>query len=646
MSFGRLALPPDRKSRLLTLPWQVIVPVAVFFVMTLAGISQSSIGIPEMREDVAQPEGLTLGEPRAIRSDEYLTATPIAIGVTATGDTEDLNPLTAPQEMLALLPSGPVTSVLFLDGTALRLGPVLPDQMLMSARGWLATLLLVLAAPAWFRALTGSRWIGYFAAALILFSPHNAWWSNTSASILGFAFAGAVALQRAALAASEGRRLHAVGWGAASAVLLVRTPLMYPPWALVLVPAVLVATVAWLLAQPNRRRASLTTIACVGAFSLVLLGAVVWENWASIEAARNTIYPGARVATGAPNSMQSLFGATNLDILTTVGGVVGGNQSEMSSGFTVALVVAVLLLARGMVARVPGHRWAVISTVFVLGCWLAWCTVDFGTIGARIPVVNLVPAGRAAQIMGHLAVILLALVLPGMAKRGTVAFSLLAAGTSAAVAGYAGSLLRLQNIPELQIRTIWIAAFALALVVFLITYRPRAPWGYVLGGALALSLMWNVNPVQFGLADLRESGVAQDMLAAGDEARAEGGVWASDAYNVDSLMMATGVPSLSGRQMSGPDVDEWSKLDPKRANEAMWNRGGSFIAFVWSEDDKVTIANPSPDSIHVTASPCEVARRITSLTTIVATRELDLDCLTPVSTFTWGGSPRWIYDVG
>lgn len=645
MNFGRLPLPSDRKSRLVSLPWQVIVPLAVFFVMSLAGISQSSIGVPEMREDMAHPEGLTLGEPRAIRSDEYLTATPIAMGVTATGDTEDLNPLTAPQEMLALLPSGPVTSVLFFDGTALRLGPVLPDQVLMSARGWLATLLLVLAAPAWFRYLTGSRWIGYFAVALILFSPHNAWWSNTPGSILGFAFAGAVALQRAALAASEGRRLHAVAWGVASAVFLVRTPLMYPPWALVLVPAVMVGTVAWLLAQQGRRRSSLITIAGVGILSLILLAAVIWENSASIEATRNTIYPGARVATGAANSMQSLFGATNLDILTTVGGVVGGNQSEMSSGFTVCVVLAVLLLARGMVARVPGHKWAVISMLFVLACWWAWCTVDFGTIGSRIPVINLVPAGRTAQVIGHLTVIVLALVLPGMAKRGSAAFSLLAAGTTAAVSAYAGALLRMQNVPELQIRTIWIAAFALAVVVFLISYRPRAPWGYALGGVLALSLMWNVNPVQFGLADLRDSPVSQDMMAAGDKARADGGVWASDAYNVDSLMMATGVPALSGRQMSGPDIDAWTKLDPDRAYEAMWNRGGSFIAFIWSEDDQVTIANPSPDSIHVTASPCEVARRIPALSTIIATRELALDCLTPVSTFTWGASQRWIYDI-
>ena len=113
---------------------------------------------------------------------------------------------------------------------------------------WLGTLLLLLAAPAWFRALTGSRWIGWFAAALILFSPANAWWSGSHANLLGFTLAGAVALQRASRGVETGRWWQAAAWTVAGAWLLVRTPLFYPPWAVVIVPIVLLGTVAALLA--------------------------------------------------------------------------------------------------------------------------------------------------------------------------------------------------------------------------------------------------------------------------------------------------------------------------------------------------------------------------------------------------------------
>src|SRR6476661_1529559 len=128
-------------------PWQVIIPVAVYVVLVLAGVTQSSIGIQSLREDAAHPNGTMVGEARSIRSDEWLTSTPVAIGVTATGTTQYLNPLAAPQEFLSALPSGPVSSVVLFDGTALRLGPWLPDAMLIAARWWLGLLLLVIAAP-------------------------------------------------------------------------------------------------------------------------------------------------------------------------------------------------------------------------------------------------------------------------------------------------------------------------------------------------------------------------------------------------------------------------------------------------------------------------------------------------------------------
>lgn len=644
MSSARRLVPIDRVPWV-SLPWRVLVPVLAYVVICLAGVSQSSIGAPELREDASDPRGVMLGEARPIRSDEYLTATPLGLGVTATGNAADVNPLTAPQELLSVLPAGPVTTVLFFDGTALTLGPVLPDQALMSARTWLGTLLLLLAAPAWFRTLTGSRWIGYFAVALIFFSPHNAWWSHTPASILGFAFGGAVALQKAAPAASERRIVPALLWGIGSAVLLVRTPLLYPPWALVLVSAVLLTTVAALLRSPGSRRPSLVATGGVGALTLAFLGAVLWENRPAIEAASNTIYPGSRVETGGPHSFQTFFAATNLDILADVDVIVASNQSEISSGFTVCLVVAVLILARGFRARSVEHQWAVVTLLLVTAFWTSWATVDFGSVGLRIPLVNMVPAGRAAQIIGHVAVIVLCLILPSLRERGSRAFSALAATVAALVAAYAGSLLRVQHVPELSIGAIWLAACALAVVVFLVTFRPRAPAGYVLGGVLAFSLVWQVNPLLFGLADLRDSDAAKDMLAEGDTARAEGDVWAADAYAVDSLMMATGVPALSGRQMTGPEVEVWERLDPGGAHEEVWNRGGSYIWFTWTKDRELAFANPSPDVISVTGSPCTVARRLPRLSTVVATSELGQDCLTPVRSFEWGGSTRWVYAV-
>jgi hypothetical protein len=184
-----------------------------------------------------------------------------------------------------------------------------------------------------------------------------------------------------------------------------------------------------------------------------------------------------------------------------------------------------------------------------------------------------------------------------------------------------------------------------ALVVFVVSLRPHARSGYALAGALALLLVWDVNPVLVGLGDLRGTDAATRMLAAGDRARADGTVWVSDAAVVDSLLIASGVPALSGRQVAGPDAAEWSRLDPDPQDEKVWNRGGAFVWFEWTDSPTLTLDNPGQDVIHVAGSPCAVAERVPELSRVVASRKLDVACLAEVRTFQWAGAQRWVYRV-
>lgn len=625
--------------------WWVSGPIALYVFLVLLGVTQSSIGIVGMRENPAAPTGTMLGGPLAIRTDEYLTSTPLTIGVTASGSTENLNPLTAPQGFFTLLPTGPVSSVVLFDGAELRLGTFLPDQMLFAARWWLPFLLLFLGAPAFFRNLTGSRVIGLFAAVLIVVSPASAWWSFSPLGMLGFTIAGAAALQACARElAVERRRWRAAAWGLGAAVLLARTPLHYQPWAIVVAPTILLMVIVPLVADRAHRKLNLIAIGATGVTSLLLAGGVVLENLASIRASVGTLYPGGRVSTGGPSPFQEIFGATTLGWLRNAP-IIGTNHSEISSSYAIAAVWVVLALAYGVTFRDRSHRLATLTAVGFVGFWFSWTMVDFGAWGARIPVLNLVPPSRVADIIGYLAVLLACLVLPALRDRPKFRFALLAAGVTALIAAYAGSLLRTQNLPGLAVRNIFLAAVLLAAVIFMLTYRPRWWGGYVAAGALGLLMVWNVNPVLFGLADLRGSAAAKQMLHDGSVARSSHTVWASDDLYVDSLLSATAVPSLSGRQLAGPDRDTWAKLDPIAADEKFWNRGGSFIAFEWTQADTVTISNPTPDAIHISGSPCTIASRLPQLTTIVSSHQLDLTCLTEKRTFGWGGNLRWVYDV-
>jgi hypothetical protein len=621
------------------------VPVLLYLLLSVCGVTLSSIGIGTLREDPAAATSDQIGASVPIRTDEYLTSSPMAIGVLATGIEEDLNPLTAAQGFTSSLPSTPVSSVVLAENAALRWGGFLPDQMVFAARWWLPTLLLFLGMPALLRPLVGSRWPGLFAAVLIALSPATAWWSLSPLALWGFTTAGTAALYRAAMSVSERRSWwRSALWGLAAALLLARTPLHYQPWAIVAAPAILAVGIVPLLVRPEGRRRRLLTVVAVGACSLVLAALVFWENRASIAATSATVYPGARTTSGHAVPMELLFGATSLGWMRDTP-LTQLNPSEISSGFLIAGVPALLLLLIGIRFRSGEHRAAVWTLLVCSAPWAAWCAISFGGLGERIPLANLVTPDRAATMLGYLAVLLFALVLPGWRERGgwrAVAGAVIAA---VLVAGYAGSRLAVTTMPELSTKQIWSALAVLAVVVGLLVARPRWWGGYVAAGLAAFLLVGQVNPVLIGLADLRDSDVAQEMLVQGEQAREDGVLWASDDTAVDALFAATGVPSLSSRQMAGPDQDAWLALDPDRAAEGVWNRGGSFIQFEWTDDPSITLTNTAPDRILVAGSACTIHDRIPELTRVVSVEPLSSSCLTQVDEFAWGGSEHRVYEV-
>lgn len=623
--------------------WWVAAPLIAYLLLVLGGVSQSSIGISTLRVDPSAPTPMMIGGGVGIRSDEYLTSTPLLLGVEATGQVDDGNPLTAPQGFLTQLPSGPVSSLVLLDGSLLRLGPVLPDQMLLAAHWWLPFLLLALGAPAFFHTLTGSRWIGAFAAAMILLAPASAWWSFSPVGVLGFTFAGAAGLQRVAGHVAARRYRRAAAWCLGSAILLARTPLHYQPWAIVLGLTILAVAIVPMVTVRPGRRAGLVALGATGGLALLLAGGVVLENLPSISATLGTVYPGARVASGGADGMPQLFAATSLVGLKHLE-VVGSNPSEISSAFAVAAIWAVLLLVAGVRLTAVPQRRAVLTALGLTGFWFTWSMVAFGPWAARIPVLNMVPPNRSGDVVGYLGILLLCLVLPSDV-RVPVRTAALIGGFVALVAAYAGSLLQASAVPGVALSTIWLSSLLLGAAVLVVTVRPRWWVGYAATVALAGLLVWNVNPVLIGLADLRGTPLADRMLAAGTAARADGTVWAADDGFVTGLLTATGVPTLSSRQIAGPEPAAWARLDPSGASQDVWNRGGSFIDFTWTDAESLTFSNPTPDTIEISGSPCTVARDLPALTTIVSSTRLGLSCLRDAGSFAWGGSTRWLYAV-
>ncbi|AZI58518.1 hypothetical protein EH165_10650 [Nakamurella antarctica] len=488
--------------------------------------------------------------------------------------------------------------------------------------------------------------LAWFGTSLFIFSPATFWWSFLPVTIAGFAIAGSYLVTVAAERWEQSRRLSAVLYAAGGGILLARLVTGYIPWALTIGVPIVLATSVWLVWPKAERRFGLLALAAGSLTSVSVLVLMVWENLPGIKAQLATVYPGQRITTGRALDPGELFGAPVLFKLQSSGTVlVGTNASEISTGFTIALVLAVAMIAMSPNLGRDRDSAAMITLAACCLAWFSWVVVHWGTIGSKIPAANLVDPLRVAQSLGFPAILLLSLVLSRWAAPVGKALPVLIAASCALITAYGGGVTQQTRMPGLRGFEVGLAAFAIGAVVYFMVAHPHRRWPFIIPVLLAASAVAFVNPITIGLGDLRASASAQRMLEEGKKARAANELWATDLWFDDALLDATGTPILGGNQMSGPNREQWLKLDPTAQHEFVWNRGASIIKFAWTVGPDIIIESPQPDVITVTVDPCTLQGRGFNVTYVVSTQPLQGSCLVPEQSLQWFSQNQFVYAV-
>jgi len=622
-----------------------IAVLVLYVVLVLTGGTTSSIGIGDLRQDPGQPQGLQFGAGSMIRSDEYNAFSPIAISIMATGSEPTTSALAAPADVVHRYSSGGFfESFVYFDSTILRAAAVLPDEMVFAARWWLPAVLLFLFLPKWFSQIGASRHMGWMAAFLIALSPAASWWTMMPIQLMAYTLAGSSLMLSAYSNFNSGSKARPVVQSLAAGILLAGIPSFYIPWSLVLGLPVLAASSIWMLTRPASWRPKLKAIGLAGAVALLFGVGTLVENRDGISALLNTVYPGSRRSTGEAQPFGFLFGAPSLAHLKEAV-PVGSNQSELSTAFTVTFVWAVLVwLGISVVGRWRDNVVPIVLSMFG-AVWLVWCTVNFGPLGAKIPLLNYVQPARAAQVCGIIGTLLVAVLISRLTDSRNWRLSVTAALCTGLVTAYAGSQLQLTYLPTASRVGLLLAALGVSAVVFCVTSFPKAVWPVGLAAVLTFIPVFGSNPLIFGLGDLRTSATAKYFFEEGRASREAGTLWASDRASVDTVMLANGVPSLTGVQRSGPDKEKWAVLDPEGHFENDWNRGGGFIQFVWTPGMPMAFGNNGGDRTILQIDPCDLKRVEPSLTHITASQDISGACLRFERELMWSGQSVRVYSV-
>ncbi|MFC4140320.1 MULTISPECIES: hypothetical protein [unclassified Microbacterium] len=634
--------------------WAHVLLVLVFATLILTGTTTANITQDYLQHAVGGRDGILFGTPQEIRWDEYLSGSPLYLSIMATHGLPSLSPL-AEQAGLAMRYSegGIFGSIVFFDGTLLRLAGVVPEQILFSLHWWLPTLLLLWSMPIWFRQLGFSSRSGWLAALLITASPSVAWWSQQPVNILGFAVAGCALLLAGFRRVADGRFLSAVPFGVFAAILLASMPSAYLIWALILgLPLLVMSAVRILLdqdASPRRRWAYLLT---VGAGTLALALGALADVRAGLTAMSGTVYPGDRRAAASPTPFEALFGApashaaTNAAIAKPWADVAAiGNHSELAMSWTISFVVLALILVRiwPQLTRTAWRKWLPVSLLIAWGAiWLAWATLSFGDFSAHLPVFSQVPSLRAAQVVGILGVLAVCLMVAEI--RFPQRQLMLTAVVSGTVSLYAASLLQRFAVPDMSTLWVWAAGVGTAAVAYIVLRWSQRVWAIAVVALLAFVQVAGAGVISVGVGAYRGSAPADYIAAAAPGVRADGQVWASDFRAMDAMMLANGVPSLTGQQLSGPVRSEWLRLDPSGKAEEAWNRGGSRIRATWRTEPGIDITSNGYNVVTIDANPCSLHEAYPELTTLLSKQQLDLPCLEEIETLPWKDVTVHVYE--
>lgn len=625
---------------------EVLIPTILYIVLSLGGLTTSSLGYDVLREDPANPHGFMIGQAQKIRSDEWRTQAPIELGVLARGHSTQ-SPLANSPDLIYQVPSGsPVESILFFDGNLLRLGGILPQSMLFSAFRWMPLYLFVLCLPPLLRRFGAGRQLSWAATGLALTAPASAWWSFMPIRILGYAATGCYLLVLARDAALRGRRV--VSWlvAAGAGVATARLPGYYAPWGIVLGVPLVLATTAALLSDSRARRHAYVVLGMGALVGVAVLGGTFWENADALRSELSTVYPGLRRAGASAIAPFKVFGAPGMYRISGASPpvVTGTNYSEMTSPWNLTVLWALALL---VAALRRGERGIRVYVAGILTLWatlfLLWCTVPLGDLGSHVPLFNLVTPPRAAQSLGYPALFAVCVLLSSRQpySRATAVVSAIACGSV--------TLLGLVNLrtaePTYPITGAALICVLVAGLVFAMTSARGKLLPILAVVGLSAAAVAPVNPLIRGFGDLRTSDAAR--LVQTYVGRSVAADWriASDSIPLDALLVANGAPTVTGYQVTGPVRSSWNVIDPTNAYENEWNRGASYLRFDLTGPNGAApvITAPNGDNILVRLNGCDDALRTLKVGYFFSTSPTPPDCFRRIDALRWSGRPAYVY---
>jgi len=607
-------------------------------------VSGSSIGIyNQFFYGKEHPDNnLLFGQPRSIRSDEWLVVTPTAVAQTK-NNLEQHNPNIGNGEDLSVVIDTPHKNWIALFQPQNWPFFIFPVEHAFALKWWL--LLAALIIGCYFFIITlmpRQKWFAILIALSMAFAPYVQWWYQ-SITILSLAYGFIIATLLLKLLHTSNKRQRLLWACALGYSLTCFALLQYPPFLIPVAISVAAFFGGHILDHWKNIKTNIKTHA---AYILAPTGAAIgalclfWATHAQVLGiVAGTIYPGKRAAE-----------IIQLDILQLLGGYLSAglqsaesaahyfsNQSE-SSNFI--LISPFLLIPSGyIIYRAFKQKSAHKYTLLFLNITLVVFALRFLTqiTGEGLSAtLRIVPNNRILLGIGFISMLQLIVLAreqqnifypKRLRKWGTILATL--------TVFYVGWRINRDYPGYVNSSTVLMLATTVTAIFYLFIKKRLVAAAFLLF-AISFFATYKVNPLYIGLSPLIDSPLSKSV----EEINAtEPGAW----IILDSLEYNTYLPAQGIRTISGvyqyPQFDLWQKIDPEHKHADIYNR---YAQAVFSEYAPAPMYLVQNDMFHIKFDGCDpfVQKEAKYILSVHPTKST---CLTELHTLELPNKTFYIY---
>ena len=562
--------------------YRYVIASIVFAILVIFKFHGSSVGMwDKYYSDYGNSEVKTIyyGEPRAIRSDEWLVQTPLYLSqLTGNDKLERVNEniRSDGQDMIlsAYSPAKDVTII----GKPFNWGFLFLDKERAFSWYWNFKLisLFMLSYEMSLILTKRNKKVSLFGACLIAYAPACQWWFSTSVlDLIIFAQGIVVAVYNYFKNDDiKYKLLDLLLFICAGSGFVLS---LYPAIQVSLGYLIVIFCVYFLL--KNRKKIKVKDVLLIAVSILTILGVAgyfIYSAKDAITAMLNTTYPGQRVETGG-NFDFKLLSNYVFNWLLPYRDVTFSNSSELSGFISFLPLAAIMFFLRD---RNKNDNKLKVSIFVYMLIMLSYILIGYPTILSKITLFSFIPAGRMAVVLGLTSTYLFLMLIPDFIESNKI--------NNIVIALISILVILFLFVPQYHTEVQYYmckSGVIVAIMIFaLITYFVLK--GYV-NQLLSFGIMFVliggflVNPIARTLAPIYEKEVSKAIININDE---DPGKWvALDNIIGGNLLYANGVQSFNGVHYY-PDLNMWEKLDENGQYEDIYNRYAHIAVDFTTED--------------------------------------------------------------